>query len=210
MKLATFLLAVACVAAAPRVLAQSADVSISGRILPEACDVQLGNGGVADLGIINAATLNSSTYTDLDPVSLTLAVCCGSPVLLAFEGNDNRHESAAYTNMYGMGLTPESERIGGVELSLGNVTVDGVPGYGTASSDSGATWDASSAAPLSDMPPNRLRGFAKELGVVDGPAPTTTLQGNVVIGARIQPTEVLRLKGEADISGSISLNVIYL
>lgn len=210
MKLATFLLAVACVAAAPRVLAQSADVSITGRILPEACDVQLGNGGVADLGIINAAQLNSSTYTDLDPVSLTLAVSCGSPVRLAFEGTDNRYESAAYTNMYGMGLTPESERIGGVELSFGNVTVDGAPGYGTASSDSGATWDASSAAPLSDMAPNRLRGFAKELGVVDGPSPTTTLQGNLVVGARIQPTDVLRLTGEVDINGSVTLNLIYL
>ena len=210
MKLATTLLALALVAAAPHVRAQSTDVSITGRIFPGACDIQLGSGGVADIGLINASQLNADRPTDLDPVMLTLAVACESPVRFALEGVDNRNESAAYTRMYGLGLTTESERIGGAELMLGNVTADTAPAYGTVSSDSGASWDASSGAALSDLAPNQLRGFAKEQGVTTGPAPTTSLPANLYVGTRIQPLEALRLTDELSISGSVTLNVIYL
>lgn len=210
MKLVMSLLALVLVTAAPSALAQSADVSITGRILPDSCDVQLGGGGVADLGIVNTAQLNADRHTDLDPVTLTFSVACGSPMRFAIEGFDNRNESAAYTNMYGLGMTPGSERIGGVELSLGDVTADAAPAYGTASTDGGASWEASSGATLSDVPPSGLRGFAKEQGVVSGPASTTTLQGTLYVAPRIQPTDVLRLTGEVDINGSVTLNVIYL
>lgn len=210
MKLAMTLLALALVAAAPRASAQSTDVSITGRIFPGSCDIQLGSGGVADLGLINAAQLNAAVPTDLEPVMLTLAVACESPMRFALEGIDNRNESSAYTRMYGLGLTPESERIGGAELMLGNVTADAAPAYGTASSDSGASWDASSGASLSDLQPNQLRGFAKEQGVTTGPAATTSLQGNLYVGTRIQPLEAIRLTDEVSISGSVTLNVIYL
>lgn len=93
---------------------------------------------------------------------------------------------------------------------LGNVTADAAPAYGTVSSDSGASWDASSGSALSDLAPNQLRGFAKEQGVTTGPAPTTSLQGNLYVGTRIQPLEALRLTDEVSISGSVTLNVIYL
>ena len=210
MKLALSLLAVVLIATAPSASAQSTDVSITGRIFPGSCDIQLGSGGVADLGLINTSQLNGDQPTDLDPVMLTLAVTCESPVRFALEGIDNRNESAIYTRMYGLGMTPESERIGGAELMLGNVTADAAPAYGTVSTDSGASWDASSGAALSDLPPNHLRGFAKEQGVSTGPAATTSLQGNLYVGARIQPLDALRLTGEVSVSGSVTLNMIYL
>lgn len=210
MKLATTLLAIALAAAAPGAFAQSTDVSITGRIFPGSCDIQLGNGGVADLGTIKTTQFSPDAPTDLDPVSLTLAVACESPVRFALEGIDNRHESSAYTKMYGLGVTPESEPIGGAALSLAEVSADAAPAYGTASSDSGASWDVSSAAPASEMEPNQLRGFAKEQGVATGPAPTALLQGTLRVAARIRPTSVLNLSAEVPVSGSITLNVIYL
>lgn len=210
MKFFTTLLGLMLVAVAPGAFAQSTDVSVTGVIHPGSCDVQLGSGGTVDLGTLNTANLNTDTPTDLAPVSMTLGVTCDSPMRFALEGIDNRHESSVYTQMYGLGLTPETERIGGAQLSVGDAKADDVAAYGTQSVDSGTTWDASSADPLSAIIPNALRGFTTEQGVSTGPSPITSLQGNLVVGIRIQPTDVMRLTGEVDITGNVTLNVIYL
>jgi len=210
MKFATTLLSLAFVVAAPTALEQSTDVSVTGIIHPGSCDIQLGGGGVVDLGTLNTANLNTDRPTDLEPRTMTLAVSCDSPMRFALEGIDNRQESSIYTQMYGLGMTPESERIGGAELSVGDATADDAAAYGTQSLDSGTTWDASAAAPLSPIIPDALRGFTTEQGVSTGPAPITSLTGNLVVGVRIQPTDIMRLTGEVDITGNITLNVIYL
>lgn len=210
MKLVTTLLGLAFVAAAPTAFAQSTDVSVTGVIHPGSCDVQLGSGGTVDLGTLNTANLNADKPTDLAPVSMTLGVTCDSPMRFALEGIDNRNESSAFTQMFGLGVTPETVRIGGAELSVGDAKADDVTAYGTQSLDSGTTWDASNPAPLSPIIPDALRGFTKEQGVSTGPSPITTLQGNLVVGVRIQPTDVMRLTGEVDITGNVTLNVIYL
>lgn len=210
MKFARTLLFFALVFTTPAALAQSTDVSVTGIIHPGSCDIQLGGNGAVDLGTLNTANLNADTPTDLEPRTMTLAVSCDSPMRFALEGIDNRQESAIYTQMYGLGMTTDSERIGGAALSVEEPKADDAAAYGTMSVDSGTTWDASTAGPLSPLIPDALRGFTTEQGVTTGPAPITSLTGNLVVGVRIQPTDVMRLTGEVDVTGNITLNVIYL
>lgn len=210
MKFATTLLSLAFVVAAPTAFGQSTDVTVTGVIRPGSCDIQLGGNGVVDLGTLNTANLNTDTFTDLEPRTMTLAVSCDSPMRFALEGIDNRQESTVYTQMYGLSMTPESERIGGAALSVEEPKADDAAAYGTQSVDSGTTWDASTAGPLTPIIPDSLRGFTTEQGVATGPAPISSLTGNLVVGVRIQPTDVMRLTGEVDITGNITLNVIYL
>jgi hypothetical protein len=210
MKFAPTWLSLAFVLAAPTALAQSTDVSVTGIIHPGSCDIQLGGNGVVELGTLNTVNLNTDVPTDLEPRKMTLAVSCDSPMRFALEGIDNRQESSVYTQMYGLGITPESERIGGAALSVEEPKADDAAAYGTQSVDSGTTWDASTAGPLNPLIPDSLRGFTTEQGVTTGPSPITSLTGNLVVGVRIQPTDVMRLTGEVDITGNITLNVIYL
>ncbi|OEZ00660.1 MULTISPECIES: DUF1120 domain-containing protein [Stenotrophomonas] len=210
MKFATTLLSLAVVVAAPAAFAQSTDVSVTGIIHPGSCDIQLGGNGTIELGTLNTANLNTDVPTDLEPRTMTLAVACDSAMRFALEGIDNRQESSVYTQMYGLGMTPESERIGGAALSVEEPKADDAAAYGTQSVDSGTTWDASTATPLTPLIPDSLRGFTTEQGVTTGPAPISALTGNLVVGVRIQPTDVMRLTGEVDITGNITLNVIYL
>lgn len=113
MKLSITLLALsisASAAVAPTASAQSADVSMAGRILPGACVVQLGGGGVADLGDIRADSLNADVTTLLESVTLPMTVACDSEVRFAFQGVDNNNESSAVPYRYGLGMTSGDER----------------------------------------------------------------------------------------------------
>ncbi|WP_145477666.1 DUF1120 domain-containing protein [Stenotrophomonas rhizophila] len=204
-------LAIASSAAiAPTAFAQSADLSVTGRIFPGACTIELGGGGVANLGSINTAALNADADTDLEPVAMSMAVQCESAVRIALQGTDNASDSAAYPGLYGLGMTSNDEKIGGAVISVQDVQADGVTGYGTSSTDGGASWDVAGNDAVNAIETTSLRGFAKDQGVATGPAPTAALSGTLVVSARIQPTDTLTITGDTPINGNATLNVIYL
>lgn len=213
MKFTTPLLALAVSASAafaPTAFAQSADLSMTGRILPGACVVELGGGGIADLGNIRADTLNADAATVLDPVALPLAVTCDGEVRFAFQGSDNASESATRADRYGLGFTAHDEKIGGANLLVADVIADGVPGFGTHSVDNGATWGNSTPGGNYSLGMHELLGFAKADTVDTGPAAIETLQGTLNVWAHIQPGAELTLTDEVQINGNATLNIVYL
>lgn len=212
MKFATALLGLAMAAAAQDSFAQeSADLSITGTIFPGSCTFELGNGGVADLGSINTAQLSADAYTDLTPVDLTATIACESAVRYALRGTDNTTDTSAYAGRYGLGLTPDNEKIGGAQIELVDVLADGVPGYGTQSDDGGQSWTVAQNGGINNVIGMAdLRGYAKESGVTAGPAPTEMMVGTLRISARIQPVNELTISDDVPIDGKVSLDLIYL
>jgi type 1 fimbria pilin len=213
MKFSITLLALAISATAaivPTASAQSADVSMSGRIFPGACVVQLGGGGIADLGDIRAETLNAESTTLLDPVSVPMTVACESAVRFAFQGVDNNNDSSSVAYRYGLGLTPADEKIGSANVLVADVTADGVSGFGTLSSDGGDTWNDSNAGGNFSLTMTDLLGFTKEQDTATGPAAIKDLQGTVKVIAQIQPTDELTLTEDVQVNGSVTVNLMYL
>lgn len=209
MKFTTSLLAVALASIAPLATAQTTtELSISGNIFPGACNVVLGNAGVADLGTINTRDLNETSVTVLPPVTLPLTVACGSAVRFAFQGVDNTDGTPA-PGRYGLGLTPALERIGNAQVNLLNVTADGETAYKTYSNNNGQSWSVSGEGPMHDITPTHLRGYAKEGGVTTGPAPTQALQGTLEVNATINATRSLTIDGEIPVNGSVTLSLFY-
>lgn len=213
MKFTTTLLALAVSASAaiaPTAFAQSADLSMTGRILPSACVVELGGGGIADLGNIRADTLNADEPTVLDPVALPIAVTCDGEARFAFQGSDNMRDSATRPDRYGLGFTANEEKIGNVNLLLADVIADGVPGFGTHSVDNGVTWGNSTPGGNYSLGMHELLGFAKADAVATGPAAIESLQGTLNVWAHIQPAAELTLTDEVQVNGSASVNIVYL
>jgi type 1 fimbria pilin len=203
-------LAIASSAAiAPAAFAQSADLSVTGRIFPGACVVELGNGGNADLGDIRLETLQSDMHTVLDDVDLPMSVSCESTVRFALEGVDNTSDTSINAAQYGLGLTPADEKIGSARLGLVDVTMDGEEGHARSSTDGGATWTIDLFPGFAHIGMNSLLGFNTFLGN-ESPAAIQNLQGTLKVRATIAPTSELTVTEDVLINGNATINLVYL
>lgn len=213
MKLTTTLMALAIAssaAIAPNAFAQSADLSITGKILPGACTVDLSNDGIADFGDIRSNSLETDTSTQLDPVDLTMNVSCDSAVRFALQGVDNTGDSSYTAFHYGLGRTVDDEKIGSATIGLKDVSIDTANGFATTSYDGGASWSSSVTGSPARIPTDGMLGFAGEQGVTTGPSAIQNMQGTLEVKAFIAPTAGLTITGEVLINGSATLNLNYL
>lgn len=215
MKCIATLLALGIAAAAPNAFAQaseSTELSITGLILPSSCTVELGNDGNADLGEINAINLNHDTFTDLVRTTISLSVACEAEVRYAFFATDNVPASNAYNvDYYGLGMTAGQKKIGGAKIYIENVTLDGVPGFGTQSYNNGGSWTDAGNVPVGNiLNRNQLRGYSWVQGSRYGPTPVKNLVGRLEIAPRIQATTALAIDDDTPIRGSVALNLFYL
>lgn len=203
-------LAIASSAAiAPTAFAQSADLSVNGRIFPGACVVELGNGGNADLGDVRLDSLQSDIHTVLDDVDLPMSVSCESAVRFAFQGVDNTPDTSINAAQYGLGRTSADEKIGSARLGLADVTIDGEEGRGRTSVDGGANWVIDLFPRNAYIGMNHLLGFNAVLEEAS-PAAIKNLQGTLKVKATIAPTSALTVTDEVQINGSATINLVYL
>lgn len=213
MKFSTTLISLAIAssaAIAPSAFAQSADLSITGKIFPGACVVELGNGGVADLGNIRKETLNTGTTTLLEPVLLPASVSCESEVRFALQAIDNVAESAPTVLVYGLGMTPSDQKIGGMDVGFVNMTIDGGTAYQTRSSNGGQTWSRSEFNNLANFERANFLGFAKVGSVSTGPASIANLTADLRVRAKIQPGDQLTIDDDVPVNGNVTINLHYL
>lgn len=195
---------------APRVLAQSAELSIVGNLLPGACNTVLEGGGVVDLGTTLAEKLSPSEETALGSVRLPMTVTCLVPVRFAFMGIDNTGDSASVATRYGLGLSPDGERIGGAVISFKDPATDGAPVHYTRSEDGGQQWEPSGNAGSTWLGKVSINGFSTASGVVTGPDPMASLKVDLEIRTYIQPTNALTVDDNVPIQGSATIDLIYL
>ena len=108
--------------AIPAWAASMVDITVTGRLTPDACHVELSEEGVVDHGKIPSHVLNGDDFTLLPGLVLELSVQCARPMLFALVGIDNRAESALTPGVFGLGrnIHAPEERLGSVALSYRN------------------------------------------------------------------------------------------
>jgi type 1 fimbria pilin len=209
MKFTATVLALAIATAAPSAFAQSADLEITGKIYPGACTIELGGGGIIDLGRINVKDLKPEGANPLPPVELPVTVSCESEVRYALDGTDNTEESAHLLGGYGLGLTPDDEKIGQVILWFGDATADGVAAYKTVSTSNGQFWNDSTSMGRV-LKPGDLMGFSAVEGVQTGPSPIKLLQASMRVDPFINGSSGLTIEDEVPVNGSVTIDLKYL
>lgn len=217
MKLRSNFLAAALLAvAAPVAMAQStADIAISGTLVPGACTITLGNGGVADIGQIPTSALSSSGPTLRPRVTVPTHVVCTGPTVIALTATDNRAATlgpdfGATPMAYGMGLTTAGKPIGGFHLVMANPMVDGAPSSVVESYDL-VTWIPLTPSAYwrknNDVTTARYRAF----GVPSArPVAVTTASFDLQVEPGIDTLPALALTTDAPVDGSATLEIIYL
>lgn len=210
MKLSLAIAALALLACVSDAVAQSSEVSITGKLFPGACKVNLGDGGIIDLGEIHVRDLSATEITELPTEWIPINVACESPARYALQGLDNTNGSSMTAGRYGLGMTRTDQKIGDVRLALRSQFFDSVPVYGTYSSDNGASWSVSGSEPDNWISIDGLLGFAIEPSVTTGPSAFMAALGLLEVYPRIRPTRELTIDEAVEIRGSITVNVIYL
>lgn len=191
----------------PAVFAASfVDLTVTGRLTPDACHVMLSDEGTVDHGKIPSHSLNANKFTVLPSQLLQLNVQCSRPMLFALVGLDNRAESSLAPGFfYGLGrnIHVPAERLGSVALSYRNPIGDAQPMQVLASSDNGETW-----SPEPNAYPKSYVGFAPPGD--RQPDFIGQLSTQLRIDTSINFAEYLTLNQEVPLDGSIVLDLRYL
>jgi len=190
----------------PAFAASTVDLSVTGRITPQACTVSLSDSGLIDYGKIPARTLRPSEFTPLPSRQMGLGINCEGPTLFVLVGIDNQPNSSVNPEvLYGLGMNihAPSERLGSVGLSLRGPVGDGSALQVISSADGGSTWH-----PEPNAHPRHYMGFARLDTLV--PIPIRQLVASLRVDTTISPANSLTLKQEVPLQGSITLDLKYL
>lgn len=187
------------------------EVALTGMILPTSCTITLANGGTVDLGSIDAGTLLPVGATALPTRTLDATLACTGPTTLALTSTDNEHASAAgstpSTN-FGLGMTPNNEKIGYYNLTAANGAADAVA-TGLIASSNLTTWVTGSAA----WEKTNVAGSVayQALGTVAaGPVQFTNASFRFTVAAFLRGRSEMQLTSDTPINGSATLEVLYL
>ncbi|OKO46067.1 hypothetical protein BMH52_22445 [Pseudomonas sp. BTN1] len=182
------------------------DLTVTGRVTPDACHVELTHDGTVDHGKIPSHSLNADEFTVLPIQMLDLHVQCARPILFALVGIDNRADSSSAPDyFYGLGrnIHAPEERLGSVALAYRNAMGDAQPMQVLASTDSGETWSQEpnayprtymAFAPVGDRQPD----FIGQLNV------------QLQVSTAINFSQYLTLDQEVPLDGAIVLDLRYL
>ncbi|WP_073524207.1 DUF1120 domain-containing protein [Pseudomonas fluorescens] len=186
--------------------APTVDLTVTGRVTPDACHIELTNDGTVDHGKIPSRSLNADEFTVLPIQVLDLRVQCARPMLFALVGIDNRADSSSAPDyFYGLGrnIHAPEERLGSVALAYRNAVGDAQPMLVLASTDNGETWSQDpnayphsymAFAPVGDRQPD----FIGQLTV------------QVQVSTAINFSQYLTLDQEVPLDGAIVLDLRYL
>ena len=219
-KIAT-LAAVASVAAAMiapiQASAESAQLRITGTIVPAACRPAFAGGGVIDYGTILASTLNPTAQTTLPDKSTQLTLTCDAPALFGFKVIDERAATADISletipnylpNMkFGLG-TADGKKIGAYSLQMTSQTSDAGPAHPIGSYDGGATWVALGTGGMGGNG-NRLVAFANS-ATEYVPSAHTSITADIRVVTAIEPGSDLPLTRNIPLDGLSTFEVVYL
>ncbi len=190
---------------APSVFAAStADMTLKGLIIPNACQPLISSGGIVDFGKMSAKQLNADQPTTLPGQHILLSVRCEGPTFFTLNTIDNRAGSSAnHNDWHGLGMTPEGEKLGGSAFHLHTPMADGAPVHTITSTDGGATWQANDM-----LSHSMLTAVAMADGLV--PIAVSSLDAEIRLHTHIAPASGLTLTDEVPVDGHATVQVKYL
>lgn len=197
---------------------QTADMSVTGTVVPAACSASFSGGGEVDFGTIRLIDLPDNAYHPLGTRNLTLSVVCSSSKYVTLSVADLQSASritdaAMYTalatsadptTVYGLGtgtVGGTAVNLGGYSILSGQPLTNGTAGPIRFSTNSGSTWRTdwlSSILTLSSD--GRLFAAFNTAGVrttgtrFDFPL---TIRAALNNGSRLQVADNTRLNGQA-------------
>jgi type 1 fimbria pilin len=211
--LATCLLA----ASANALAATTADLKVTGKVVPASCDVTIGTGAPVDLGDIQVSALN----TDPDkPTALTVPavpynITCTGPVAISTSWVDNQEADGTYpatgVNLFSLGKDAADAPIGHLWIQHGGGAIVAVTGNGAEThanvitSADGITWVDSSYGQASKT---QINSFAP--AGASTPAAYTTYSGRFTLKPSIAPVNELDLSTSLNINANATMELSYL
>ncbi|AMB79683.1 DUF1120 domain-containing protein [Pseudomonas paraversuta] len=211
--LATCLLA----ASANALAATTADLKVTGKVVPASCDVTIGTGAPVDLGDIQVSALN----TDPDkPTALTVPavpynITCTGPVAISTSWVDNQEADGTYpatgVNLFSLGKDAADAPIGHLWIQHGGGASVAVTGNGAEThanvitSADGITWVDSSYGQASKT---LINSFAP--AGASTPAAYTTYSGRFTLKPSIAPVNELDLSTSLNINANATMELSYL
>ena len=184
--------------------ATSADMSIAGSITPAGCDIVL-TGGNIDYKEI---TLNEQPIfgTKLADMPVNFAITCAAPSTVTFKIIDNKPNTSNATAEFGLGMSND-RKIGEYRFhsTASTLMLDNVAGpvqlLDSANGNNG--W-----APTVTITSNNFYGVKSGVGV-GTPVAFTSLSGEMMVQAVINPSSKLDLTKKIELDGSATMEIYY-
>ena len=211
--LATCLLA----ASANALAATTADLKVTGKVVPASCDVTIGTGAPIELGDIQVSALNPDPDkpTALTVPTVPYNITCTGPVAISTSWVDNQEADGTYpatgVNLFSLGKDAADAPIGHLWIQHGGGASVAVTGNGAEThanvitSANGITWTNS---PYGQASKTHRNSFAP-VGA-STPEAYTTYSGRFVIKPSIAPVNDLDLSTSLNINANATMELSYL
>lgn len=198
--------------------AESAQLRITGTIVPAACTPVFAGGGVVDYGTMPASSLNQTAQTTLPEKAIQLTLTCEAPVRFAFKVIDERAGTAVtslttipnYTPAFKFGLgVADGKNIGAYSLEVVSQTADGSPVVTVMSTNGGASWWYGSENGMAGDG-SKLVSSKRRVGTEGGPDAEKSVTANIRVVTAIDKGSNLPLTQRIALDGLSMFELIYL
>ena len=210
-------------AVAPAAFAQtSAELGVTGKLIPGACTISLGE-NLLDWGDVSAADLS---YSPTSPTlrfpgqekQVSLDIDCTAPrrvYLQAVDAKNGTSIAEQYSYSFGLGLDAEGNKVGAFGVTvLSAPNVNGVSGYagyvmpdGTVEGFSGGSKNIQNSVAQTN---NRI-GFSEALLADGASAPAIkTATSQVALSMVLNPIYLSGISEEIDMQGGVTFELVYL
>ncbi|MCX4163081.1 MULTISPECIES: DUF1120 domain-containing protein [Paraburkholderia] len=204
--------------------AETANLTVDGRVKPASCDITLSNGGVVDYGNIIASDLNAANYTVLEERNIKLSINCDAPAKIAMQFSDSKRDSRIFSfsseggvkllrsdnnfRLAGLGLNGD-KKIGAYAAILRDVTVDGVVVEHLGRPSGRATWErgAGTVNIVGDVPTDIAWTSRGQSTPIAGKVFAGELSVQAVVN---KSGDIGPLTNEITLDGKATLTLVYL
>lgn len=201
--------------------ANTAQITVTGKIVPPACDVTVGQGGNFDYGNISNAALSTTVATVLPELSLPLQIDCAANGRVMIGMADQRADSVMPTPVnfggfsnknYEFGLgTVASKKTGSYIMYMKpkGLTVDGSLASLGYSTNNGVSWAEYPNSTAYYNPASSNNTTWLEPGTVT-PKMGMLFMSNLYVRAALNKKTELDLSSEIKLDGLATLTVYYM
>lgn len=195
----------------------TANVKVSGSVKTGACTPTLDNGGVIDLGAIDANSISASGKS-MPTTHFNLIINCSTPTAVEWSFTDNRYDSVVTTSLPGMltlyrnglGVTSDNKKIGAYHLirSSDVIVTDGI---NRDLIQSNGTWSKSNGGDVSMQSTNSGAGLNYSVANTGTVVPVAFSTATFPLYTRMAISgEMNTITQIENIDGNMTFNLEYL
>lgn len=212
--------------------ADSFGITVTGKIMPAACQAEFASGDTFDYGTLPARSLSRSGETLLPVKSTAFSVRCSAPMKVAFRLTDNRagtqiQWASTYISLVGesyinggpvwlgLGTDGKGQPLGAWLARLSDMKADGKPvvATNTVMPNLEGAWVYANPADMvfKNFPgPHATSVGSPDHSIGAHPLAFTVLNGTLEVQAAVTPSSTLDLTHPIQLDGSVTIEMVYL